>query len=439
MDCMYRRVIHLTLAGYLAVLVYAGWMPLQFARGGAGAEFAEAIGEWSIGPGDLLRNGDVQLNILLFIPVGLFVAASRAGRWRSRWITLAAVGLAVAASLAIEGGQLFEASRFARLHDVAANAAGGLIGALAGQALFCARMRALWARAARRLQGKHEVIAAAAITMALFAGVLWQMSLSLSLARQQWSATVWHPRVGLALWPWHTWLIRWIAVFGALTLVLTAAHRDKSPGGSGVIRSAGIAVAVAMAVQTMHLFTPGTPPNMVAVALAAIAALGAALIAPRLRERRVELPVVVLACAAAVVVMVAHVVWLSTGGGTALPLWGLYKHEFAWGYYAMARRWAIMAGLSFLVAFYLSLTRARGLRWRMAVATTAVAALAAALELIRLIGFGRINIAGLIEYTMAAVAGTLLFALLWRILDRRVSNPAEIAYGGAERRGRPMD
>ena len=436
---MYRRVIQLTLVGYLAVLVYAGWMPLQFSRGGARAEFAEAIGEWSIGPGGLLRNGDVQLNILLFIPVGLFVAAGRAGRWRRRWITLAAITLAVTVSVAIEAGQLFEASRFARLPDVVANAAGGLVGVLVGQALFCSRMRALWARAARRLQGKHEVIAAAAITMALFAGVLWQMSLSLSLARQQWSATVWHPRAGLALWPWHKWLIRWIAVFGALTLVLTAAHRDKTPGGSGVIRSAGIAVAVAMAVQAMHLFTPNTPPNMVAVALAAIAALGAALIAPRLRERRVELPVVVLACATAVVVMVAHIVWLSTGGGTALPLWGLYKHEFAWGYYAMARRWVIMGGLSFLVAFYLSLTRTRRLSWRMAVAAATAVAFAAALELTRLIGFGRINIAGLIEHTMAAVAGTFLFALLWRILDRRVSHPAEMAYGGAERRGRHRD
>jgi len=435
---MYRRVIHLTLAGYLAVLVYAGWMPLQFGQAGTGAEFAEGIGEWYIGPGDLLRNGDVQLNILLFIPVGVLVAASRAGRWRRRWITLAAVGLAAAVSGVIEAGQLFEANRFARMHDVVANAAGGLIGAGAGQALFCARMRALWIRAAQRLQGKHELIAAGAITMALFAGVLWQMNLSFSLARQQWSATVWRPRTGLALWPWHTWLIRWIAVFGVLTLVLAAAHRDKSRSG-GVIRSVGIAVAIAIAVQIMHLFTPHTPPNIVAVALAAIAALGAALIAPRLRERHVELPVVVLACAAAVVVMVAHIVWLSTGGGTVLPLWGLYKHEFAWGYYAMARRWAIMAGLSFLVAFYLSLTRSRRLPWRMIVAAATTAACATILELTRLIGFGRINVAGLIEHAMAAVAGALLFALLWRVLDRRMNGPAEIAYGGPERRTRHKD
>ena len=97
---------------------------------------------------------------------------------------------------------------------------------------------------------------------------------------------------------------------------------------------------------------------MVAVALAAVAAMAAGLIAPRLRERRVELPVVVLACAAAVVVMVVHIVWLSTGGGTALPLWGLYKHEFAWGYYAMARRWVIMETQTRLNCLSMALVRA---------------------------------------------------------------------------------
>jgi len=432
---MSRRVIYLTLLGYLAVLVYAGWMPLQLQRAGVTAELTDAIGAWSVMPADVLRSGDIQLNIALFVPIGLLAAAGVARAWRRRWVTAAAVGLAAMVSLTIEAGQLFEANRLARLHDVIANVAGGLLGVVIGQLLLSGRMRSVWRLTARRLQGKHELIAAAAITGALMAGVAWQMTASLSLARRQWSATLWNPRDGLAVWPWHKWLIRWIAAYGALTLLLAAAHRNPRRSVRGVMRAVGVAVGIAIVIQMMRLFTPGAPPNMPAVALAALAALAASLIAPRLRERRVELPVVVLACAAAVVVMVVHISWLSTGVGTSLPLWGLYRHELAWGYYTTARRWAIMAALSFLAAFYLSLTRSRRLRWRMAVAAGCAAVCAAALEATRLIVTGRMNVAGLIEHVMAATAGALLFALLWRILDRRADRPGAVAYDGPERRG----
>ncbi len=242
------------------------------------------------------------------------------------------------------------------------------------------------------------------------------------------------PRGALAAWPWHAWMVRWILPHALLTFLLLAVRPRRSPGCPAVLRAVGLAVGVAIVVQAMRLVAPGPPPNAVAVALAALAALAAALIAPRLGDRTVELPVLVLATAAAAVVVAAHVAWLSSGGGTAWPLWGLYRHEFAWGYYALARRWLLMGAVSFLLAFYLSLRYRWRLRRRMIVATAVAAAGAAAVELVRLVAAGWINLAGLIEHTTAAVAGALLFAALWRILDRRTADPASVRYAGPERR-----
>ena len=95
---------------------------------------------------------------------------------------------------------------------------------------------------------------------------------------------------------------------------------------------------------------------------------------------------------------------------------------------------AVMAALSFLIAFYLSLTRPWRLRRRMTVAVALAMAAAAALEGVKLMSAGRANVAGLAEHAIAAVGGVLLFAGLWQILDRRGARPVEIAYTGPERR-----
>ncbi len=433
---MSRTVILLTLAGYVAILLYAGWMPLEFAwdRPAIAAEWAEAIDSCAIRPGDFLHNGDVQLNVLLFVPVGGLLAAAYAGRWRWRWVMAAAIGLSATISAMIETGQLIEANRFTRIHDIWANTSGGLIGALVGQSLFCGKMRSVWCKAAERAKGRHALLAAGVIAAALLAGTAWQMQASLSLLTQQYATTIWSPSDGLAAWPWHKWAIRSVAAYATLTLMLAATRRTRRMRELRVVTAMAVAVALATTIEAMHMLIPGPPPNVAAIALAAMSAGVAALIAPRLHERQIELPILVLVCAGAAVILAAHIGWLSSGGGTPLPLWGLYKHEFAWGYYSMIRRWAAMAGMSFLVAFYLSLTKPWRLRHRMVAAAAIAVAAAAGMELIRLLDVGRINIAGLGEHTLAAIAGVLLFALLWRILDRRGVEPIDIAYGGPDRR-----
>ncbi|NLF31562.1 MAG: hypothetical protein GX591_11835 [Planctomycetes bacterium] len=432
---MVRPVLKITLAGYLVLLLYAGWMPLQFTPAGASAELGEALRAWSIGTHDLAHNRDLQLNLLLFMPLGFLAAGALAYRWPAPAVVAAAAALAALTSLAIETGQLFEINRLARAHDVAANGLGGLAGALAAVAAFSRTGRRLWHWAAQRLRGRHGEIAAAAIVLALVAGTVWRVRPSGALAASQWRAALWHPRGALAVWPWHAWMIRWILPHALLTFVLLAVRRDRR-GSSAVPRAVGLAVAVSIVVQAMRLVTPGEPPNAVAVAVAAAAALAAALIAPRLGDRTVELPVLVLATAGAAIIVAAHVAWLSSGGGTALPLWGLYRHEFAWGYYAMARRWALMGAVSFLLSFYLSLRCPWRLRRRMIVATAVAAGAAVLVEMVRLLAEGWVNLAGLLEHATAAAAGALLFAALWRVLDRRAARAAPARYDGPERRRR---
>ncbi len=189
---MVRPVMKITLAGYLVVLLYAGWMPLQCASAGASAELDEALRAWTIGVDDLIHNGDIQLNILVFLPLGFLAAGTLPGSSPARWA--AATALAAVTSLTIEAVQLFEINRFARLHDVAANTLGGLAGAGVALAVFSRSARRVWGRVAARLRGRHGEIAAAAIILALTAGTVWRVRPSVALAAAQWRATVWHPR-----------------------------------------------------------------------------------------------------------------------------------------------------------------------------------------------------------------------------------------------------
>ncbi|MFW6154453.1 MAG: VanZ family protein, partial [Planctomycetota bacterium] len=214
---MVRAVLKITLAGYLVVLVYAGWMPLQFASAGASAEFGEAVRAWSIGVDDLLHSGDIQLNMLVFLPLGFLAAGVASGGWPGWWLMPAATVLAALTSLVIEAGQLFEINRFARLHDVAANTLGGLAGAAVALVVFSRPARRLWRRTAERIRGRHGEIAAAAIVLALVAGTVWRVRPSAALAVSQWQASAWHPRGALAAWPWHAWMIRWILPHALLT------------------------------------------------------------------------------------------------------------------------------------------------------------------------------------------------------------------------------
>jgi len=72
---------------------------------------------------------DVLLNVVLFVPFGVFLCASMNGHFRSRGLTvLAVVAVGIVVSACFEGLQVFLATRTSSIFDVTANAAGALCG-----------------------------------------------------------------------------------------------------------------------------------------------------------------------------------------------------------------------------------------------------------------------------------------------------------------------
>jgi glycopeptide antibiotics resistance protein len=71
---------------------------------------------------------DIVLNVILFVPLGVFIAL----RWGSRWRTLTILA-AAALSIGIELGQALEGvGRFSSATDVVTNTAGAALGFVAG-------------------------------------------------------------------------------------------------------------------------------------------------------------------------------------------------------------------------------------------------------------------------------------------------------------------
>jgi len=97
---------------------------------------------------------EFSANVILFIPVGLFVVIlAGARRW---WLGILA---GFVTSCAIEAGQLmFLPSRFATVEDIVANTSGAALGTLfAAAALAIAHARERRARAKARFEGRARL------------------------------------------------------------------------------------------------------------------------------------------------------------------------------------------------------------------------------------------------------------------------------------------
>ena len=418
---MYLKIFKLALLGYAGVLLYAGWMPLTIRPDAAAVrqELREAVAgapaQW---PG-ALRGSDGQKNLLLFVPLGGLAALVLHGRRRT-WALLAMAAAAAAAiSLTIEAGQLVIPERYARAQDVAFNLAGGALGAAAA-ALAVRPGRAAIRRLLPVLRNRHALLAAALLAAALVACTAWRVRLDPALAAHQWQhGMTWSVSDALAGQAWHEWLVRRIGPYAALTLLLAAATACPEIRRRRALAMAGVATALAAGVEALRLLVPGEAPDLAAPLLVAPAAAAMALLAPALHRRQVSLRTGVLMTAVGLIVLLAYLSW-SSSGPTRWPLWGLYSHEYAWAYYSSLRRWAVVATVSLLLAFYVSLRCPWRLRHRMVAGVLAAVGCAAGLEAAKaLLGPRGGSIANLLEHVLAALLGSLLFALAWRILDRR--------------------
>ncbi len=86
---------------------------------------------------------DIVMNIVMFVPIGFVYQLTRPAGARVRWLRVTLLGAALSGS--IETAQLFEATRFTSLVDLATNTAGAVIGAW------------VYGVALRRLEGESTV------------------------------------------------------------------------------------------------------------------------------------------------------------------------------------------------------------------------------------------------------------------------------------------
>ncbi len=89
--------------------------------------------------------GDIVLNILAFIPIGLLVGAILRGRLGVGSVILVALGVCFTLSLGIEVLQSYLPGRWSTFTDVAANTAGGVLGVALWLSGLAARMLARFA------------------------------------------------------------------------------------------------------------------------------------------------------------------------------------------------------------------------------------------------------------------------------------------------------
>lgn len=169
----------------LAFIVYETTLPFAFRF--TAAQLQVGLARGALDPfaergRQLVNNADVVGNVLLFIPFGFCLALAPLWPGHRRRRPLLLVLLAVATSAAVEISQLFSLRRYPQTSDVMTNAAGAAVGV----ALAYAGGRALLDRAVdgalRRLRDDPLTLLVGGLTVAILAGALLPLDLSISHA-----------------------------------------------------------------------------------------------------------------------------------------------------------------------------------------------------------------------------------------------------------------
>lgn len=440
------RVLRLLLAGYLVLLVYAGLLPLKFRPKPQAMldELKRSVQYQPFGPLEISA-ADVWTNVWVFIPAGILAAGAFA-RWRRRWaIPLVAGLLGAVASGMIETGQLALTGRCCSLTDFSLNVGSTILAALAGMVLFGRDRIERGTQALRNVTGRHGYLAAVALAVGVLAETAWPITSGGFSGPGGWDRVQWSITAGLAEFPWHKWLIRIAAVYGAMTILATGPLRDAARMQARAWRAAVMASLLALLAQGTLLLTPTGQPSAAYVLVACLSSGVAALLAPRLGRRRIELPSAVAAATAGVLALLAYIHWLSEGGSAPYSVWKLYATDSGWQGFRLLRHVSLIASLSFMTALQLSLRVGWSLRRRMLAGV--IVGFAAGM-IVRVIAkllwhdaSELVNVHALASYVESLVAaggGALLFGVLWPMLDRRGSRrsgEAQQAYAGPDRRG----
>jgi len=303
-----RRLGVAVLTYLVATTLLITWAPFDFAwptRAGF-----TAIWTWQ----------DLILNVVMFLPLGFFWQSAHLRSGERAWWMVGVFGVALSAG--IEGGQLFLASRFTSLLDIATNGVGAALGARAFDVLR------------PRLRVGSGAVSALALDLPLMGLVMLLVPL------------VWvfgFASAGTS----RLWLLLPVATFGGAVLgAVHGAYLDGSTNGgrSGVALVAGtwfVVAALPGAVTRWEVLLAGASVAMAAAVLRSLATARA-----RDGAHRVELPTVRL-----VLPLFASYVTLSA-------LWPFTAVDGVWrGAWALApardglTRVLLMQSLEYLAAF----------------------------------------------------------------------------------------
>lgn len=298
------RLLSILCGAYVLLLFYASLMPFDFTVDQAWVD-AQLRRAWQFWPFERVLHtsrADMLSNVMLYVPLGLLVAARLAlNPRRPRWVALL-TGVAVcgAASLLVELGQVFSTSRIASATDFLMNLAGGSAGAAAGALLGARGWLALTARIHRRHAERPLALVAALLLVVLAVDAVYPLlpTLDVGTIKHNLKDSVVSLESGFSRHPWHHWVVRRVGVYGVLTLLLGASMQRATR--QRWIKAAVLVVCFATAAEVVKPFIVSRNANAANVVSSAGGALLGLVLGPvlvgRLSPRlKVLLPVTLLA------------------------------------------------------------------------------------------------------------------------------------------------
>ena len=273
---------------YGLLVLYGSLMPYDLSGDweAASGRFRAAL-SFQQGPiGQPFSRTDLLSNLLLYMPFGLLLATRRRARGGSgAGAALWALVLGAMLSALVETLQLFSASRVSGLQDLAANSAGALVGGIVGAAWGMHMLIRAEGGVRRRWIDRPVELAAILLLAAMAGDALFPYWPTLDVA-EVWGnlkRSTFSLSSGLALHPWHYWLVKRVGVYAVLTVLLAV-----WAGGSARARwtrGALGAVAFAAAAEMARLFITSGSTNVANLAAAAGGAVVGAATGAMFRRR----------------------------------------------------------------------------------------------------------------------------------------------------------
>lgn len=250
---------------YLIMLVYASFMPFDFALGEhIGQKLNRFWNHWPINPEARVSGSDVVSNLALYVPLGWFITVyCRFSRVRVCLSLMISVLICSTVSVCVELTQIITLSRTSSAADWLLNTISGCVGATAGA--VCGK--GLWVGGIRWLQKCWNTrpidIATLALMILLAADAMAPYVPTIFLKQ------VWHSlknshfdiSEGLALYPWHWWVITRGLVYAMLTMLLAVWGGQKPGLSRWIMAAAGVAV-FALGIELVKLIIVSRVINM---------------------------------------------------------------------------------------------------------------------------------------------------------------------------------